>query len=187
MNIELRNAEKGIYLSLLKHTDAELLLKLRLRNLEHHAPYEPKREKDYFTEEGQRQLLAGREEEARQDRAYMFGIYLLDGQLIGQITLSNVVRGAACYADLGYFIDYAEQGKGYTSAAAQLVLEFAFRSLALHRVQAAILLHNDRSRRVLEKNGFQPEGIARRYLKINGEWQDHRIYAILVDDMPQQA
>ncbi|MNH39894.1 putative ribosomal N-acetyltransferase YdaF [compost metagenome] len=100
----------------------------------------------------------------------MFGIFLLDGELAGQITISNIVRGVAQYGDLGYFIDHAVQGKGYTTAAAQLILDYAFRALALHRVQAAILLHNDASRRVLEKNGFQAEGVARRYLKINGEW-----------------
>lgn len=55
--------------------------------------------------------------------------------------------------------------------------------LGLHRVQAAILLHNEASRRVLEKSGFKPEGIARQYLKINGQWQDHQTYAILTEDV----
>lgn len=183
MTIKLYNNTQGIYISLLQLEDADELLKLRLRNKEQHQPFEPLREEDYFTLESQQQLISQRLEDSRQDKAYMFGIFLLDGQLIGQITISNVVRGVGQYADIGYFIDSVIQGKGYTSAAVGLVLKFAFRSLGLHRVQAAILLHNTGSRRVLEKNGFQAEGVARRFIKINGEFQDHRTYAILAEDV----
>lgn len=182
MSLKLYNTSRGIYVSLLQLQDADDLLRLRLRNKAQHQPFEPLREEDYFTLPSQQQLIRQRIEESLQDRAYMFGIYMLDGQLIGQITLSNIVRGAGQYADIGYFIDYEVQGRGYTSAAVGLILEYAFRTLALHRVQACILLHNDRSRRVLEKNGFQAEGTARRFLKINGQWQDHRTYGLLVDD-----
>ncbi|MNW55099.1 putative ribosomal N-acetyltransferase YdaF [compost metagenome] len=186
MNHKLYDTSHGIYISLLQIQDADVLLKLRLRNKEHHQPFEPLRDDDYFTLESQQRLLAQRVEDSLEDRAYMFGIFLLDGMLIGQITISNVVRGVGQFADIGYFIDYALQGKGYTSAAVDLILKFAFRSLGLHRVQAAILLHNDGSRRVLEKNGFLAEGIARRFIKINGQWQDHRTYAILADDVQPQ-
>ncbi|WP_379164232.1 GNAT family N-acetyltransferase [Paenibacillus sp. sgz5001063] len=183
---KLYDTSHGIYIALLEVNNAEDLLQLRLRNKEHHQPFEPLREKDYFTLESHQQLIRQRVEESMQDRAYMFGIFLMNDQLIGQITISNIVRGVGQFADIGYFIDYTLQGKGYTSAAVGLILKFAFRSLGLHRVQAAILLHNHRSRRVLEKNGFQAEGIARRFIQINGQWQDHRTYAILVDDAQMQ-
>lgn len=183
MSHKLYDTPQGIYIALLEVKDASELLQLRLRNKEQHQPFEPLREEDYFTLESQLQLIGQRLEDSKQDRAYMFGIFLLDGQLIGQITISNVVRGVGQFADIGYFMDYALQGKGYTSAAVRLVLKFAFRSLGLHRVQASILLHNHGSRRVLEKNGFQAEGIARRFIQINGQWQDHRMYAILADDI----
>ncbi|KHL93687.1 acetyltransferase [Paenibacillus sp. IHB B 3415] len=187
MSIKLYNTPQGIYISLLKLTDAEALLNLRHRNRKEHQQFEPLRDNDYFTLESQRQLINQRILDARQDSAYMFGIYLLSGELIGQITISNVVRGVGQFADIGYFIDYDMQGKGYTSAAVHLILGYAFRSLGLHRLQAAILPHNDGSRRVLEKNGFQAEGLARRFIKINGEWQDHRTYAILAEDfLPQE-
>lgn len=182
MTFKLYNHVQGIYVSLLQLEDAGDLLRLRLRNRARHQPFEPLREEDYFTLQSQRQLISQRLEEALEDRAYMFGIFLLDGRLIGQITISNVVRGVGQYADIGYFIDYEHQGKGYTSAAVGLILDYSFRALSLHRVQACILLHNDASRRVLERNGFQAEGIARRYIKINGQWQDHRTYAILADE-----
>lgn len=185
MSLKLYNTPQGIYLSLLQTSDADELLKLRLRNRIEHEQYEPRREEDYFTLDSQRQLISQRIEDALQDRAYMFGIFLLDGQLIGQITISNVVRGVGQFADIGYFIDHQMQRKGYTTAAVGLIVKYAFRALGLHRVQAAILLHNEASRRVLEKNGFQAEGVARRFIKINGQWQDHRTYAILAEDVFQ--
>jgi ribosomal-protein-alanine N-acetyltransferase len=187
VSLKLYNTPQGIYISLLTLMDAEELLNLRLRNSKEHQQFEPLRDNDYFTLESQRQLINQRILDARQDSAYMFGIYLLSGELIGQITISNVVRGVGQFADIGYCIDHEMQGNGYTSAAVQLILGYAFRSLGLHRLQAAILPHNDGSRRVLEKNGFQAEGLARRFLRINGEWQDHRTYAILAEDcLPQE-
>ncbi|WP_405105926.1 GNAT family protein [Paenibacillus sp. FSL K6-1217] len=182
MSYKLYNNAQGIYLSLLELTDAEELLKLRLRNRTAHQQFEPLRDEDYFTLESQHQLINQRILEAGLDRAYMFGIYLLSGELIGQITISNIVRGVGQFCDIGYMIDHEKQSHGYTSAAVHLILGYAFRSLGLHRVQAAILPHNTGSRRVLEKNGFQAEGLARRFIKINGEWQDHRTYAILAEE-----
>jgi len=183
MTLTLSNTSQGIYISPLELTDAESLLELRLNNRMSHASFEPKRDEHFYTLEFQQQIIQQRLKDALEDRAYMFGIYLLDGQLIGQITLSNVSRGIAQYADLGYLTDHQLQGKGYMTAAVGLILRYAFQALGLHRVQAAILLHNEASRRVLEKSGFKPEGIARRYLKINDQWQDHQTYAILSDDI----
>ena len=68
------------------------------------------------------------------------------------------------------------------TAALECLLPFAFDRLGLHRVEAACLPHNKASRRLLEKMGFQEEGLARRYLRINGSWQDHVVYALLRDD-----
>ena len=183
MDLTLFNKQAGIYISQLQYEEAEQLLALRLRNRLSHQRYEPKYDEPFYTLEGQQQVLSRRLLEAQQDKAYMFGIYSLDGILIGQITLSNIVRGVGQFADIGYFIDHELQGKGYMTAAVGLILQFAFRALDLHRVQAAILVHNDASRRVLEKNHFQPEGIARGFIKINDEWQDHQTFAILADEL----
>ncbi|MCL6606178.1 MAG: GNAT family N-acetyltransferase [Paenibacillus sp.] len=182
MDIVLYNRAAGIYISPLHYEEAAQLLILRLRNRMAYQCYEPRHDDEFYTLEGQQQLIKRRTLEAQQDKAYMFGIYLLDGSLIGQITISNIVRGVGQFADIGYFIDQEVHSKGYMTAAVGLILQFAFRSLGLHRVQAAILIHNDVSRRVLEKNHFQLEGRARGFIKINGEWQDHQTYAILSDE-----
>jgi ribosomal-protein-alanine N-acetyltransferase len=187
MTLTLYHTSQGIYISPLELKDAESLLELRLSNRLTHEPFEPKRDDQFFTLENQQQIINQRLEHALEDKAYMFGVYLLDGQLIGQITLSNVSRGVAQYADLGYLMDHRMQSKGYMTAAVGLILGYAFRALGLHRVQAAILLHNEASRRVLEKSGFKPEGVARQYLKINGQWQDHQTYAILAEDVLKEA
>ncbi|WP_025692999.1 GNAT family N-acetyltransferase [Paenibacillus zanthoxyli] len=184
MSFILTNQLVGIYLAPIRPQNAESLLELRLRNRVVHSRYEPKREESFFTLNGQKQLILQRMEEEELDRAYMFGIYSSEEKrLIGQITINNIVRGVGQFADLGYFIDHAQQGRGYMTGAVGLAVNYAFQALGLHRLQAAILLHNDASRRVLEKNGFQAEGIARRFLKIDGQWQDHRTYALLADEV----
>ncbi|MFD1776525.1 GNAT family N-acetyltransferase [Paenibacillus rhizophilus] len=183
MSFILTNQSAGIYLAPIRSQNAESLLELRLRNRSVHSRYEPEREDGFFTLKGQKQLILQRMEDEELDRAYMFGIYSAEEErLIGQITINNIVRGVGQFADLGYFIDHKHQGRGFMTGAVGLAAEYAFQVLGLHRLQAAILLHNDASRRVLEKNGFQPEGIARRFLKINGQWQDHRTYALLADE-----
>lgn len=103
-------------------------------------------------------------------------------RLLGGITLSNVRRGVAQSGSIGYWMGQPHAGKGYMSEAVGLMLVFCFDTLGLHRVEAACLLHNEASRRLLCKLGFKEEGIARRYLCINGRWQDHMTHAILRDD-----
>jgi ribosomal-protein-alanine N-acetyltransferase len=106
----------------------------------------------------------------------------LGGQLAGGITLTQVYRGISQHGTLGYWMGQRYAGQGYMSDAVQALTNFAFTKLSLHRVQAACIPNNIASQRVLEKNGFQREGYARRYLKIAGVWADHYLYAKLADD-----
>jgi ribosomal-protein-alanine N-acetyltransferase len=102
--------------------------------------------------------------------------------LLGGITLSNVRRGVSQSGSIGYWMGRPYAGKGYMSEAVALTLHFSFETLGLNRVEAACLVHNEASRRLLRKMGFKEEGVARRYLCINGLWQDHVTHAILRDD-----
>lgn len=180
MDTILRDTQHGIYIRPYAIEDTEALQAMYMASREHHAPFEPIRGDEFYTLESLRNRIRSRQQEAEQDQGYYFGVFEENtDKLIGQVSLTNIARGVAQYADLGYFTHIDYMGKGYMSAAVKLILLFAFRSLELHRIQASILLHNKASRRVLEKNGFIPEGIARGYLLIAGRWQDHQIYSLL--------
>ncbi len=96
---------------------------------------------------------------------------------IGKIALSGIMRGAMSSAYLGYWMSSDQQGKGLVTEALRAVLDFAFGTGGLHRVQAAIMPRNTRSLRVIDKLGFRREGYAERYLQIAGIWEDHVLFA----------
>jgi ribosomal-protein-alanine N-acetyltransferase len=161
--------------------DVAELTELRLRNREFLAPWEPRRTPGFFTEAGQRAEIDRDRHEWASDRTYAFAIEA-DGALVGRIALANVVRGAWENATTGYFVDQSLGGRGVATEAVALALRFAFGPCRLHRIQAAVMPHNERSRRVLEKNGFRKEGFAPRYLRLDGEWRDHDLFAITTEE-----
>ena len=116
------------------------------------------------------------------DAAYGFGIFLRKGRFIGEVSLGSVQRGPFQSANVGYWIDEAEAGRGYMPEAVVLVIRFAFEALGLHRVEAAIVPRNKASRRVAEKIGLRDEGTSDRFLQIRGVWEDHVRYAITAED-----
>ena len=164
--------------------DADELTELRVRNREFLTPWEPTRTSAFFTRAGQRAEIERDRHEWLADRTYAFAIVERDGGAMrGRIALANVVRGAWENATMGYFVDVAAGSRGYASEAVSLALRFAFGSCRLHRVQAAVMPHNVRSKRVLEKNGFRHEGFSPRYLRLDGAWRDHDLFALTVEDL----
>jgi ribosomal-protein-alanine N-acetyltransferase len=152
----------------LVESDAGELLRLRVANREFLAPFDPFRPDDYFTIETQLEI-------ARNASGLSFAI-LDGGELAGMISLSNVVFGAFCNANVGYFVDASRNGRGLASRALEAMIEHAFGELALHRLEAGTLVDNVASQRVLEKNGFECIGLARSYLRIAGAWRDHLLF-----------
>lgn len=120
------------------------------------------------------------------DAAYGFGIFLLDGTFIGEVSLGSVQRGPFQSANVGYWIDQDHAGHGYMPEAVAVVLRLAFDELGLHRVEAAVVPRNTASRRVVEKLGLREEGTSQRYLKIRGVWEHHVRYAITVEEWVQR-
>ena len=165
---------------LVRADDAAQLAALVDRNRAALAPWDPSRADRYFTEAGQRALLTGILEHRERHEAYP-GLILVDGRLAGQINLNNIVLGPFRSADLGYWVDVEHRNRGVATAAVGQLLETAFTELGLHRVQAGTLLHNTASRRVLTRHGFTEIGVASRYLKIAGRWQDHLLHQRLAD------
>ncbi|MGY2004301.1 GNAT family N-acetyltransferase [Blastococcus sp. SYSU DS1024] len=164
---------------LLAMDDAPALTRIVLADRDFLAPWEPRREESYFTEEGQR------EEVRRALDRHALGLGLphvvLDaaGGVVGRITLNNIVRGAFQSCSVGYWVGAASNGRGLATAALGDMLRRAFGELGLHRVEAGTLVHNAASQRVLERNGFTRYGLAPQYLRIAGRWQDHFLFQVL--------
>jgi ribosomal-protein-alanine N-acetyltransferase len=147
------------------------------------TPWEPIWPSDDLTRAGFRRRLRRYAEDISADRAYPFLIFrMVDQALVGGVTLANVRRGIVQAGTVGYWTGEQFAGHGYMTLALRVLLPFIFSELNLHRIEAACIPTNKASVRVLEKCGFVREGLARRYLCINGIWQDHLLFARLADD-----
>ena len=129
---------------------------------------------------------ANRKREMELGTGWGFGIFSGDS-FIGEINMSNVVRGAFQSAHVGYWIDGASAGYGYMPESLVALMKFAFEKLNLHRIQISIVPRNLPSRRVVEKLDLRCEGLAERYLEINGKWEDHLRYAITSEEWSKRG
>jgi ribosomal-protein-alanine N-acetyltransferase len=156
---------------------------LRALSRAHLIPWEPQWARDELARSAFRRRVRQYQRELKEDLGYAFLVFRqADAALVGGLSISNVRRGVAQAASVGYWIGAPHVGRGYMTDAVKAVLPYAFVTLGLHRLEAACLPHNAASTRVLLKTGFKREGMARRYLKINGVWQDHDLFAQLQDD-----
>ncbi|TLM75827.1 GNAT family N-acetyltransferase [Pseudarthrobacter sp. NamB4] len=105
--------------------------------------------------------------------------------IVGQLTVSSIVWGSALMATLGYWVDQARAGRGIAPTAVAMVTDHCFQTLGLHRMEINIRPENGPSLRVVEKLGFRDEGYRPRYLHINGEWADHRSFALTSEEVPE--
>lgn len=122
--------------------------------------------------------------EARQGRALPFAI-CWDDQLVGQVTIGSIVRGAFQSGYAGYWVDKDHAGRGIMPTALALAVDHAFGPARMHRIEVNIRPENEPSRRVVEKLGFREEARHERYLAINGEFRDHIGYAMTADEVPR--
>jgi ribosomal-protein-alanine N-acetyltransferase len=129
-------------------------------------------------------MLRATRREARAGRSLPFAV-TYDGELVGQVTVSTVVRGAFDSASVGYWVDERVAGRGVTPTALALVVDHCFRSAGLHRVEAAVRPENAASLRVVRKLGFREEGVHERFLFIDGAWRDHLGFALTAEDVPE--
>lgn len=159
--------------------DAPALAQLCVSNRDFMAPYEPDRAESYFTEAGQSALIGSLLERNEQGQTHPRVIVDEDGEVVGRITLNEIVRGPAQFCSMGYLVSQSHNGRGFATAAVREVLQYAFEELKLHRIQAGTLLDNFGSQRVLERNGFLRYGMAPDYIKIAGRWQDHYLFQVL--------
>ena len=168
---------RGVRLRPPRRGDYEEWAALRDRSRAFLQPCEPSWPTDDLTRAAFRRRLNAYARERSEGIAYRFLVFRIeDGALTGGLSLSNIRRGVAQTATLGYWAGEPFAGRGYTSAAVEAAVRFAFNTLGLHRVEAACVPDNERSARVLLKCGFEHEGRARAYLQIDGRWRDHRLF-----------
>lgn len=161
--------------------DVPLLLDFDTRNRTWLAPWEPIRDEGYFTSERVLSTIRADTRSARRGTGCRWHLFLR-GQtstIQGSISLSNVVTGVFLSAHLGYRLDANATGHGYMAEALGAVVRFAFEDRGLHRLEANVMPRNAPSRRLLLAAGFEEEGLARRYLKIAGVWEDHVHHVLL--------
>ena len=165
--------------------DVPELTEVLRRNREFLAPWDPERDDRYFTEDGQRQVVSEVLDKHAGGSALPL-VIVAGGSVVGRINVNDVVRGAFQSGHLGYWVDRAVNGRGIATAAVAAAVRLGFGELGLHRLQAGTLPHNTGSQRVLTRNGFTEIGLAPRYLRIAGRWQDHVLYQ-RVDDADGQG
>jgi ribosomal-protein-alanine N-acetyltransferase len=166
---------RGVMLRAVTIDDSAALAEAYRKNRDHLAPWDPERSEVFYTESGQeastRQLLLD------QEAGTALPLVLAEAsRIVGRVNLTGIVRGAFQSANLGYWIDADQAGRGLMTAAVGVAVDLARDDLRLHRIQAGTLPHNVASQTVLKRCGFIEFGLAPEYLRIAGRWQDHRLF-----------
>ncbi len=166
-----------------EHEDYEQWVELRLKSEKFLRPFEPAWHRYDLTRRSFRKRVEYYQKGQKEGTSYSFFLKSREEeQLLGSLTLSNIRYGVISSGSLGYWIGQPFARKGHMGEALRVLLPFAFGVLKLHRLEAACLPENRASIALLRKTGFQQEGVARKYLQINGVWQDHLLFALLEDD-----
>ena len=176
---------RRVLLRQLLPSDFEQWREVRRRNVDWLTKWEPSRPlnaPDVVEDRGAFALRChAREREWQLGTGYGFGLFV-QGRFAGEINLNSVQRGPFQNAYVGYWVDSAHAGQGYTPESVVLVARFAFEDQGLHRIQISIIPRNAASRRVVEKLDIRAEGVAERYLEINGAWEDHIRFAMTSEE-----
>ncbi len=180
---DIRLAGARVILRPPKAEDWAAWAEVRERNMEHLAPFEPLWPDDCLSENFFMRRLRRQTREWKDGRGYPFLIFKRrTGALIGGVNINNVVRGAAQFASLGYWLSEDAQGQGYMSESLTKIIDLSFNRLRLHRLNASCMPHNARSIALLERLGFVEEGFAKAYIQINGIWEDHLLFGLTGED-----
>lgn len=153
-------------------------------NEAHLKPWEPAKAPEFYSVNQWLLRLNNRQAEMEAGHArYFVAMDDAKKEIIALCSLTNITRGAMQAAYMGYSISQQHQGKGYMSKLVHHVIEHAFNDLKLHRVMANYMPRNIRSETLLHNLGFQKEGYAKKYLKINGHWEDHILTSLINENI----
>ena len=144
------------------------------------ADKEPLRPDSFYTVKGARDNLRYDDRLSRKCQEFRFWIFEKGSKkIIGTVCIGSILFGSVKSCFLSYKVDTAYQGKGYATEAVREVCDFAFNILQLHRIESYVMPRNAKSLRVMEKLGFENEGVSRRCLEVNGVWEDHIRFSLL--------
>jgi ribosomal-protein-alanine N-acetyltransferase len=184
-NTAIRLYGRRIMLRPLTAVDWPQWAEVRQRNEQWLTPWEPLRPANMLDPTRDRDAFATRCNARDRDRqmgvAYGFGLFV-GADFAGEVNLNGVARGALQTGTVGYWVDRNKAGNRYVAEGVVVLAKFAFEQLHLHRLEICIVPRNSNSRRVMEVLGVREEGVALRYLEINGTWEDHMRYAITVEE-----
>lgn len=173
----------GVWLRAPEQCDYSAWAELRGASRDFLEPWEPAWAEDELSRAAFRRRLKHYYREMREDQGYAFFLFRSgDNALLGGITVSGVRRGVSQSCSIGYWIGQPHSRQGYMGKGVRNIIPYVFDTLRLHRLEAACLPSNAASTGLLEKLGFTREGLARRYLRINRQWRDHLLFALLNDD-----
>lgn len=173
------NTER-LCMRLLEPDQAGLMTRFRIENKNHLESWEPRRNPEFFTEPyWQIQLKAAMREFHLGGSICLAILNQEQTEVLGVCNYTNIIRGTFQSCHLGYAMDKKRQGQGLMSEALKHSINYVFRVHALHRIMANYIPHNDRSRKLLEHLGFEIEGRAKRFLLINGVWEDHVLTSLI--------
>lgn len=182
-------SKQWMTIGFLDNLSAEELLHYRLENRSFLQPFSPSYEEAFFTLHGQREWLNDVKNGKLYGSGYTFGIFLMSEQtpteetFMGLISICPIFRGSFQNAFVSYELGEKWNNQGFTTKALEMVCNFAFHTLRLHRLELAVLPHNTSSIRVAEKNGFTLIGRSKQYTEIAGSWQDHLLYEKINEDV----
>ncbi len=172
-----------LILKVLDKTHADLVSDYYLRNIDFLCEWEPTRSEEFYTISYHEEQLDKQLVDIENGESFALWIFKKDDarRIIGSINVNNIVRGVFLSCNLGYKLDKYEVNNGYMTEAVKKGIDIVFNEFGLHRIEANIMPENIRSLKVVEKLGFYNEGLAYKYLKINGKWEDH-IHMVLLND-----
>jgi len=179
-DVGLRVEGEGVVLRPPRAADYAAWSELRRRSKAFLQPWEPTWPADDLSRAAFRRRLSAYQRDMDLGYGYAFLVFRRsDAELVGGITLSNIRRGVAQMGQVGYWVGEPYARRGHTLAAVRALTGFALGRLALHRLEAACIPENEASRSLLLKAGFELEGRAQGYLKINGDWRDHLLFGLV--------
>jgi ribosomal-protein-alanine N-acetyltransferase len=156
------------------------LLDYQLDNRKHLQRWEPRRAYEFFTLDAMTARVRAMTEHVAAGNAMHWLMFEHErNDVVGECNFTNIVRGPLLACHLGYSIDHRREGKGLMREALVAAIEYMFERIGLHRIMASYRPENVRSERLLRGLGFEREGFARAYLKIDGAWADHVLTSLI--------